>query len=93
VINMNARPNTRELDRIRSAVGSVLRTEHKVAEPAPQSLIALLKELETRVRDAERDKVFAEVEARVAELLRAAARQPRDVPGSEGANADEKVHI
>jgi hypothetical protein len=93
VINMNARPNTRELDRIRSAVGSALQTEHKVAEPAPQSLIALLKELETRVRDAEREKVFAEVEARVAELLRAAGRQSRDAPTSEGANADETVHI
>jgi hypothetical protein len=93
VINMNARPNTRELDRIRSAVGSALRAEDKVAEPAPQSLIALLKDLETRVRDAERERAFAEVEGRLAELLRAAGRQPRDVPRSEGANADEMVHI
>jgi hypothetical protein len=93
VTAMNARPNTRELNRIRSAVGSALRTEHEVAEPALQSLIALLKELETRVRDAEREKVFAEVDARVAELLRAAGRQPRDVLGTDGANADEKVHI
>jgi hypothetical protein len=37
--------------------------------------------------------VFAEVEALVAELLRAAGRRPRDVPRSKGANADEKVHI
>ena len=88
---MNARPNTRELDRIRSAVGSALRTEHEVAEPAPQSLIALLKELETRVRDAEREKVFAEVEARVAELLRAAGRQPGDVHGWESRTAEETL--
>jgi hypothetical protein len=86
---MNARPSSRELDRIRSAVGSVLRTEHAAAEPAPQSLIALLKELETRVRDAEREKVFAKVEARVAELLRATGRQPQNAHGPQD---DEKAH-
>jgi hypothetical protein len=89
---MNARPNTREFDRIRRDLGARLRIEHAVAEPAPQSLIALLKDLETRVRDAEREGVFAEVEGRVAELLRA-VRQLRDVHRSEGANADETVHL
>jgi hypothetical protein len=89
---MNARPNTREFDRIRRDLGARLRIEHAVAEPAPQSLIALLKDLETRVRDAERERVFAEVEGRVAELLRA-VRQLRDVHRSEGAKADETVHL
>jgi hypothetical protein len=85
---MNARLNTRELDRVRSAIGSELRTEHAVVEPAPQSLIALLKDLETRVRDAEREKLFAEVEARVAELLRATGRQPRDAHHAVGEDDD-----
>jgi hypothetical protein len=62
-----------------------------VSEPAPQSLIAILKELGTRVRDAEREKVFAEVEARVAELLRVAGRQTPDTHGSEGENAHRTV--
>jgi hypothetical protein len=66
---MNAKPNIRELDRIRTDIGSALRT---FADPAPQSLIALLRNLEACVRDAELEKLFAEVDARVAELLCAA---------------------
>ena len=88
---MNARTRFPELDRIRRDIGARLRIDYEVAEPVPQSLIALLKELETRVRDAEREKVFAEVEARVADLLRAIGRQPRDVHGSESRIADETV--
>jgi hypothetical protein len=88
---MNVRLNTRELDRMRGAIASELRTENEVAEPPPQSLSALLKELEIRVRDAEREKVFAEVEARVAELLRVAGRQPPDAHSSEGENAHRTV--
>jgi hypothetical protein len=83
---MNARSSIRELDRIRSAVGSALRTEYAAVEPAPESLIALLNDLANRVRDAEREKIFAEVEVRVMELLRAAGRQPWDVR-----TADETV--
>jgi hypothetical protein len=55
-------------------------------------LIALLKELATRVRDAKREKLFAEVDAHLAELLRAAGRQPRDLRSSEDGNADGTVH-
>jgi hypothetical protein len=44
---VNARPNIQELDRIRRDIGARLRTEYAVAEPAPQSLVALRKELET----------------------------------------------
>lgn len=73
------------------SIASALRTENEVSEPAPQSLIAILKELGTRVRDAEREKVFAEVEARVAELLRVAGRQTPDTHGSEGENAHRTV--
>jgi hypothetical protein len=78
---MNARPTHHELHRIRRDIGSALRIEHATVEPAPQSLLALLEDLKTRVRDAEREKVFAEVEARVAELLRATGRQPRNAQG------------
>jgi hypothetical protein len=85
---MNARPSIRELDRIRTDIGARLRIEHAVTEPAPESLIALLKELVTRVRDAKREKLFAQVDGRVAELLRAAGRRPRDVRSPEDGNAE-----
>jgi hypothetical protein len=55
--------------------------------------VALLKDLEIRVRDAECEKAFAEVEARVAELLRATGRQSQEVHRSEGENADETVYF
>jgi hypothetical protein len=90
---MKARTNFPELDRIRRDIGARLRIEHEVAAPPPQLLMALLRELEIHEHDVEGQRLFARVEARVAELFRAAGRQPRDVPGSEGANADEKVHI
>jgi hypothetical protein len=80
---MNARPNIHGLDRIRRDISSALRAECAVPEPVPHSLVALLKDLETRVRDAESERLFAEVDARVAELLRAIGRQPRCAGGSE----------
>ncbi len=89
---MNARPNTHEWHRIRRDIGSALRAEREVEEPAPQSLMALLKDLETRVReaelarvrDAELDRRFAEVETCVAALLRATGRQASGARGSQG---------
>jgi hypothetical protein len=74
---MNVRPNIHELDRIRRDVGAQLRIEHEVTEPAPESLIALLRDLQSRILNAEREKVFAEVESRVEELLCAVGRKPR----------------
>lgn len=74
---MKARSSVHELDRIRRDIGSLLRSGHDAAEPAPQSLMALLSDLETRVRDAERERRFAEVDAKVAELIRAAGRETR----------------
>jgi hypothetical protein len=38
-------------------------------------------------------KLFAEVDAQVAEVLRAAGRQPRNAHGSEGGNSDETVRL
>jgi hypothetical protein len=89
---MNARPSIRELDRICTDIGARLRIEHAVTEPAPASLIALMKELVTRVRDAKREKLFAEVDAQVAELLRAAGRQPQDAyrPTDESGNGSHR---
>jgi hypothetical protein len=72
---MNVRASARELDRIRKHIGAELRLERDdFAEPVPESLLALLKDPETRVRDAEREKVFAEVDARIDELFRATGR-------------------
>ena len=84
VTAMNAGSSIRELDRIRSAVGSALRTEYTAVEPVPESLIALLNDLATRVRDAELDRLFADVEACVAALLHATGRQTSGARGSQG---------
>jgi hypothetical protein len=88
---MNARTNFRELDRIRKDIGARLRIEHEVAEPPPQLLVALLKELEIHEHDVEGQRLFAQVEARADELLRAAGRQPGDAHGFKGRTADETV--
>jgi hypothetical protein len=72
---------TSVLDRINKGIGAALRTEYEVAEPAPERLLVLLKDLETQVRDAKRDGLFAEVDMRIAELLRAAG-------GSLGSSKD-----
>lgn len=88
---MNARTNFRELDRIRKDIGARLRIEHEVAEPPPQLLMALLKELEIHEHDVEGQRLFAQVEGWVVELLRAAGRQPGDLHGLESRTADETV--
>jgi hypothetical protein len=76
---VNARPQIQVLDRIRRDIGARLRTEYAEAEPAPQGLVALLKELETRVGHAELERRFAEVDERVAELLHAVGRRSRNI--------------
>jgi hypothetical protein len=72
---MNARTSLPELDRIRRDIGARLRIDYEVAEPPPPLLIALLKKLEIHVHDAQGERLFAEVDARVAELKRAAGRE------------------
>jgi hypothetical protein len=88
---MNAGTNFPELDRIRRDIGARLRIEHEVAGPPPQLLMALLKELEIHEHDVEGQRLFAQVEARADELLRAAGRQPGDVHALESRTADETV--
>jgi hypothetical protein len=70
---VNAKSSVQELDRIRRDIGSSLRTTHEIAEAAPQSLMAMLRDIETRIHEAERQRLFAEVDARIAELMRATA--------------------
>jgi hypothetical protein len=74
---MNARPRIRELDRISRDIGVRLRIEPAAFEPLPENLIALLRELEILVHHAEGERLFAAIDARVAELLDAAGQQPR----------------
>jgi hypothetical protein len=67
-----ARPTRfREVARIRRDIGAALSDEQ---ERPPQSLLTLLKDLGTRVRDRERERLFAEVDTRIAEMVRAAGR-------------------
>jgi hypothetical protein len=75
---MNVRASLHDFDRIRSTIGAALRVEHDTpVEPAPQSLIDLLRQLEIHVRDVQYEKVFADVDAAVAVLVRAAGREPK----------------
>jgi hypothetical protein len=74
---MNVRESPKELNRVRNDIAVALRLEHeREAQPAPDSLTVLLK-LATRVRDAEREKAFAQVDVRIAELMEAAGRRCR----------------
>jgi hypothetical protein len=78
---MNVRVSIHERDRIRRDIGAALRIEY-AAEPVPESLLALLKDLETRIRNAERERLFAEVDARIAELVHGADGLPGRPPSS-----------
>ena len=71
---MNVRPTIHEQSRIRRDIGAHLRIEPAVLEPPSQLLMALLKELEIHEHGVEGRRLFAEVESRAAELLRAAGR-------------------
>jgi hypothetical protein len=75
---MNVRASPRDFTRIRSTIGAALRVEHdSIAEPAPQRLMNLLRQLGIHARAAQREKVFADVDAAVAVLVRAAGREPK----------------
>jgi hypothetical protein len=55
-----------------SGIAAALRTTGGVDERTPASLVGMLADLERRVRDGERERLYAEVERRIDELLRAA---------------------
>ena len=59
---------------IRKPVGDELREQHDLTEPLPQSLLALLKQLETRVEIEER--LYAAVEQSLAAVAHLARRHP-----------------
>jgi hypothetical protein len=72
---MNVRAGPDDLNRIRSTIGAALRVEQdRAAERAPQHLMDLLRRLEVRARDAQREKAFADVDAAVVELVRASRK-------------------
>jgi hypothetical protein len=69
---MNVRPSPKELDRVRTTIGAALRLEDPPAtERAPETLLALLKDLKTSMLDKKREKIFVEVDERIADLMRA----------------------
>ena len=70
------RPN--HLAHVRRGIGASLRDDPTLMDqPAPPRLMELLGRLETRVRrDTTRDRLFADVDACVIELVRAAGREP-----------------
>jgi hypothetical protein len=70
------------LARIRSDIGAALRREAGLVEqPTPPNLMELLRELEARVRrDTTRERLFVDVDACIADLLRAVGREPQEVP-------------
>jgi hypothetical protein len=56
------------------SVGDALREELVASEPAPQSLMKLLTQLDDRIQaDIERERWYAAVDHAVAELVRAGA--------------------
>jgi hypothetical protein len=69
---MNGRAHPKELNRVRRDLAAAFRLERDaVSEPAPEGFHALLRHLETRVREVECEKAFAQVDARLADLMRA----------------------
>jgi hypothetical protein len=74
---MNVSADIRELDRISKDIGLALRIEQDAANLAPLGLNLLLKNLETRVRDTECERLIAQINAQVDEVLRAAGRAPQ----------------
>jgi hypothetical protein len=57
---------------VRRDIAAGLRTAGSVAEPAPAGLLTMLADLERRLRDGERERLYAEVDRRIDELLDAA---------------------
>jgi hypothetical protein len=68
------------LEAIRVKIGEGVRDQYNLMEPVPQSLVALLRRLETSAgaRETKRAKLFAELDECVGEMVRAAGRTPRD---------------
>jgi hypothetical protein len=65
---------------VRRDIAAALRTTGGVDEPAPANLLTMLADLERRLRDGERERLYAEVDRGIDELLQAA----RCTRGSDG---------
>jgi hypothetical protein len=63
---------------IRAKIGEGLREKYDLMETVPQSLVALLRQLETGadVRDTTRARLYAEVDECLAEMVRVAGKKP-----------------
>jgi hypothetical protein len=57
---------------VRSDIAAALRKSGGVDERTPASLVAMLADLEKRLRDGERERLYAEVDRRIDQMLRAA---------------------
>jgi hypothetical protein len=70
---------------IRKPVGDELREQHDLTDPLPQSLLALLKQLDIRVEnDATRERLFAAVERCIAAMAQLERRNPRKTQEPRG---------
>jgi hypothetical protein len=69
---MNARAANKELNYVREGIGAALRLENEVKEPPPDGLGALLKDLQIRLVEADRERLIARVEDQVEAVLRVA---------------------
>jgi hypothetical protein len=67
---------------VRATLGTTLRKRHDLREPLAPRLLELLAQLDTsfHVRERAEAKLYAEVDERVAAMVRAANRKPRE-PG------------
>lgn len=63
---------------IRTRLGEALREQHDLMESTPKGLVELLRRLEIREsgREISEARLYAEVDACVAEMVRAANRKP-----------------
>jgi hypothetical protein len=63
---------------IRTRLGEALREQHDLMESTPKGLVELLRRLEMREsgREISEARLYAEVDACVAEMVRAANRKP-----------------
>jgi hypothetical protein len=63
-----------ELERVRRELAEAFRLERDTFVEPPQGFHSLLKHLEMRMRDVQREKAFAQVDASIAKLMQAVGR-------------------
>jgi hypothetical protein len=68
---------------VRRNLGDELRARLDLPERAPQSLVTLLDRLDPRAGDTTEARLYAAAEQGIAEMVRAAARNPADADDPE----------